>query len=407
MSGLTEHRMSRKEIWLAEKLELVPPSPERRKYFDDFLKSGLPNRREEGWRWTDIEAAIDSEFVDKSLAEDPFKDIDALRIRISDNASITANRSDDNLQIHAVEEVKPTEESGNSSLVTLTRALASTAGKSGILGIEVSGKVDIPIHLVFASTGKRGNFNRIKVSVAPNASVEIIESHLGGSELSSTLLEFDIGEGGAITRTLFQSASEKQVQYVNAIVHLSGKSTFNQTTLAFGSKTARLETNVTYLGEHAEARLNAAYVVGNGKHVDLTSDVTHSAQYCVTNQQTKGAVMNGGRGVFQGKFFVPKNLGQHTDANMQHHALLLGDRAEVFAKPELEIYADDVACAHGNTCGSMDLNQLFYLRQRGIPENLARAILTEAFVTETYENSTSNVGKILSKETRNRLKENI
>lgn len=405
MAGLTEHRMSRKEFWLAEKLELVPPSPERRRYFDDFLKFGLPSRRQEGWRWTDLESAIDSEISDESLAEDPFKDIDAVRIRFSNRVSLPANHSGENLRFHAIDEMPSTGEEGNSALVPLTRALASSAGNSGVLGIEVNGKFNTPIHLVFGATGQLANFNRIKVSVAANASVEIIESHLGGSKFSSSLLEFDVGEGGAVKRTLFQSASEHQVQYVNAIVHLAGGSNFDQSSLAFGSKIARLETNLTYHGEHAEARLNAAYVVGNGKHVDFTTEVSHSAQYCVTNQMTKGAVTNGGRGVFQGKFFVAKNLGQHTDANMQHHALLLGEQAEVFAKPELEIYADDVACAHGNTSGSMDLNQLFYLRQRGIPESLAKAILTEAFVTETYENCSLTVGEILSKETSNRLNE--
>jgi Fe-S cluster assembly protein SufD len=96
-------------------------------------------------------------------------------------------------------------------------------------------------------------------------------------------------------------------------------------------------------------------------------------------------VLDGGRGVYQGKFFVPRNVGQKTDADMQHNALLLEDGAEVFAKPELEIYADDVECAHGNTSGALDTNQMFYMRQRGIAEEEARALLTEAFIAEALE----------------------
>jgi Fe-S cluster assembly protein SufD len=96
-------------------------------------------------------------------------------------------------------------------------------------------------------------------------------------------------------------------------------------------------------------------------------------------------VLDGGRGVFQGKFHVPRTSGQQTDASMQHNALLLEEGAEVFAKPELEILADDVQCAHGNTSGALDAAQLFYLRQRGIPLTQARAMLTEAFIAQALE----------------------
>ena len=113
----------------------------------------------------------------------------------------------------------------------------------------------------------------------------------------------------------------------------------------------------------------------------------HGANSCVTRQLTKGAVTKGGTGVFQGKFHVPRTAGQYTDADMQHQALLLEEGATVFAKPELEIYADDVECAHGNTCGALDETQLFYMRQRGIPEKAARALLTEAFVAEALEDA--------------------
>ena len=101
--------------------------------------------------------------------------------------------------------------------------------------------------------------------------------------------------------------------------------------------------------------------------------------------------MDGGTGVFQGKFHVPRTVGQYTDADMQHQALLLEDGAQVFAKPELEIYADDVECAHGNTSGALDEDQLFYLRARGIPEPQARALLTEAFIAEALEDSHESV----------------
>ena len=387
VEGVSTLNLLRIENWLVNEMERVPSSPTRQSDFDIFRGKGLPNRRVEGWRWTDIESALDGETIDGSLAEDPFKDVEALRIRVSESSEVDQNQSVENVKVSAIDARPSLEVRDNSSLVPLTRALASTAGNAGVLSIEVSGNSEVPVHLVFASSGKQGSFNRVKVSIAPDASVEIIESHLGGSHFSSALMEFDVQEGGSLTRTVFQSGSTEQVQYLNAMVQLHAGAKFNQTSLAFGSKLTRLETNVVYQEEHAEARLNAAYVVGDGKHVDFTTDIHHSAQYCKTNQQTKGAVMNGGTGVFQGKFLVPKDKGQHTDANMQHHALLLGERAQVFAKPELEIYADDVVCAHGNTSGSMDSKQVFYLRQRGIPESMAREILTRAFLSTAIDNA--------------------
>lgn len=403
LDGVSTRNLSQIENWLADEMERAPSSQSRQSDFDTFKGQGLPNRRVEGWRWTDIESAVDGLTIDGSLAEDPFKNVEALRIRVSESSEVAQNQTVENVKIGAIDARPSFEVKDNSSLVPLTRALASTAGNSGVLSIEVSGNSEVPVHLVFASSGKLGSFNRVRVSIAPDASVEIIESHLGGSHFSSALLEFNVQEGGSVTRTVFQSASAKQVQYLNAMVQLQRGAKFNQTALAFGGKLTRLETNVLYQGEHAEVRLNAGYVVGEGKHVDFTTDIHHSAQYCKTDQQTKGAVMNGGTGVFQGKFLVPKDTGQHTDASMQHHALLLGERAQVFAKPELEIYADDVVCAHGNTSGSMDSNQVFYLRQRGIPESMAKTILTEAFVADVFYQIPQPYHKILSKLVRSRL----
>ena len=123
-------------------------------------------------------------------------------------------------------------------------------------------------------------------------------------------------------------------------------------------------------------------------HADFTTHVRHGANSCVTRQLTKGAVLNGGTGVFQGKFFVPRTAGQYTDADMQHKALLLEEGAVVFAKPELEIYADDVKCSHGTTTGQLDEDAIYALRTRGIDEATARGLLTLAFAGEVLDKVT-------------------
>jgi Fe-S cluster assembly protein SufD len=130
--------------------------------------------------------------------------------------------------------------------------------------------------------------------------------------------------------------------------------------------------------------MDGVYLVGEQRHVDLTSAVIHEGEGGETSQMIKGVASGQGRGVFQGLIRVEKGADK-TDARMRHDALLLSERAEIDAKPELEIFADDVSCAHGNTVGALDDAALFYARQRGLPEHEARVLLTEAFVGAVVE----------------------
>lgn len=163
-------------------------------------------------------------------------------------------------------------------------------------------------------------------------------------------------------------------------VALEPGAAFRQFVLAEGADLARIETHVT-ADAGAEIELSGIYLCAAGRHADLTSAITHKALGGKTQQLIKGVARRGGRGVFQGKIVVER-AAQNTDARQHHHGMLLEAGAEIFAKPELMIFADDVACAHGNTAGGLDESALFYLRARGIPESEARALLTEAFLLE-------------------------
>jgi Fe-S cluster assembly protein SufD len=167
-------------------------------------------------------------------------------------------------------------------------------------------------------------------------------------------------------------------------VELQAGAQFSQTVLASGARLQRHETHVRHPGGGAEVRLDGLYLLGDRRHADLTTVVDHSAADGVTQQLTKGLAKDQARGVFQGRIVVAEGA-DRTDARMGHHALLLNDGAEIDAKPELEIYADDVSCAHGNTVGSLDEDALFYMRARGMGEHEARALLMEAFVGEVVD----------------------
>jgi Fe-S cluster assembly protein SufD len=190
---------------------------------------------------------------------------------------------------------------------------------------------------------------------------------------------FDLAEGATLIRVVLQAGAALPLSV--ARVSVAQGAQFRQFVFAEGAKLARIETHVSIEGEGAAVELNGVYLCAEGRHADLTSVITHKAANSQTRQLIKGVARKGGRGVFQGKIVVERGA-QKTDARQYHHGMLLEEGAEIFAKPELMIYADDVACAHGNTAGGLDESALFYLRSRGLPEADARALLIEAFVLE-------------------------
>lgn len=200
-----------------------------------------------------------------------------------------------------------------------------------------------------------------------------------GVGLEARAVRFHVSPGAMLTRVVVQGGAGIPLSY--AEVRLATGARFRQFVLAEGGRLARIETHVDVEGEGAEVELNGVYLAGPGRHADLTSRITHHVANGKTSQLIKGAARAKGRGVFQGKILVARGA-QKTDARQGHHALLLDEGAEVYAKPELEIYADDVSCAHGNTAGALSAEQLFYLRARGIPAPQARALLVEAFLGE-------------------------
>jgi Fe-S cluster assembly protein SufD len=208
---------------------------------------------------------------------------------------------------------------------------------------------------------------------------ETLIERFDGDGLAASVREIQVLPGGALTRVVVQARGD--VVLNAAHVSVSDGASYRQFVIAEGAKLARIETHVHVDGEGAEVELNGVYMVGAGRHADLTSVITHAAPGGTTRQLIKGVARRGGRGVFQGKIDVARGA-QRTDARQYHRGILLEDGAEIFAKPELMIHADDVQCAHGNTAGGLDESALFYMRSRGVPEAQARALLIEAFLAE-------------------------
>lgn len=396
------------ELELIARYAMLPESGQRERAFEAFASTGLPHRRMEAWKWTDFKANLKSVEASTSAAlSEPLPAADQTKIEFSAGTVSLPKTLPNGVILHERSDAQAFSDAEEAPLGAMTAALSGRVGGLDTLIIEVTETADSPLHIVTRGDRDETNFARVSVVVRPGAHLDLIESHIGGAGFSSFLIEINMQDGGSFNRTVLQHGGHDEAQAITAIVNLGDKSEYTQTALAFGAKVARLETRLTHQESGSHATLNGAYLCAAGYHADFTSHVRHGAPSSVTRQVTKGAVLDGGTGVFQGKFHVPRTIGQHTDADMQHQALLLEDGAEVFAKPELEIYADDVECAHGNTSGALDQSQLFYMRQRGIPEAQARALLTEAFIAEALEPASESVRDALTEAARSFLSETV
>ena len=314
------------------------------------LKTGdltqLPSRRDEDWRWTDLRGLIRvvppaSPAVDGDVAAGPFDGLAADEILFVNGR-----------QRHA-----------------------ATSGSGDVVALRFVSAGDGTAHAAAYA-----------IVVEPDTTLVLLESHEGraGGYYSDITLDIAVGEGARVERIVLVDDQAEAINVVTAEVDLAPGATFNQTVLTTGARRQRIETRINHPGAHAQVRLDGVYILENQRHADQTTVVTHGGVDGITGQLTKGVVDDQARGVFQGRIVVQPGADQ-TDARMGHHALILSDKAEVDAKPELLIFADDVSCAHGNTIGALDDEHIFYARQRGIPEAEARAMLTQAFLGEVVE----------------------
>jgi Fe-S cluster assembly protein SufD len=257
----------------------------------------------------------------------------------------------------------------------------------GFPGIIAEGEGATPFRLRFVSTADgTGHQARVTIDVKAGASLTLLESYegLASGYVSNIAIDITVGEGARLTRVVLAEDATDAIGLSQATISLAEGATLHQATIAGGGKLQRLETHVGHPGAGAFVRMDGAYALSGARHTDLTSVVDHQGADGQTSQLIKGVVRDTARGVFQGKIVVERGA-DGTDARMGHHALILGERGEVDAKPELIIYADDVQCAHGNTVGNLDESALFYMQQRGIPADEAKALLTRAFLMEVVD----------------------
>ena len=314
----------------------------------------LPDRRVEGWRWSDLRAAANKV------------------------GGLDAAPADGNFLLAVSEAADGRSEFRAASPIA---SLAQSIRGHDAALYEVGENADRTISLDLKAVAGAGA-HRLEFRVKRGGVLRLRETWAGEEGAMGALsLRITAEAGGRIERVVISEAAPGAVLLSDAQLELAAEARFDQVVIATGARLSRFETGLEISGRAAQVSMNGIYLAAAGLHADLTSHVVLDAEAAEVRQLVRGAARKGGRGVFQGKFLVERSA-QKADADMQHNALLLEEGAEVFAKPELEIYADDVQCAHGNTAGQLNEDAIFYLRQRGIPDAEARAMITRAFLIE-------------------------
>ena len=363
---------------------------------------GLPGRRDEYWRWTDPAAlnAVSAGAAQVSVAEEAplFGGIDRLKLVFVDGV-FDAAASDDpvlaGVEIARLAEAAPTwadglygtlEEAGQSPVKRPFAALNTARATDGVL-LRVTGRAAKPINLVYVHESEASDpILHHVIRLEPGAELTLLETGPAGARFNKAL-EVDVAQGARFHHIRVQGPDHDRRAVTHIFAQVADEAVFKSFTLTVNGVLTRNEAVITLAGDDAVAHIAGA-ALGDGKDAAFLHDdtvfVTHAGLRCESRQVFKKVLKHGAVGVFQGKILV-KPGAQKTDGYQISQSLLLDDDSQFLAKPELEIYADDVKCSHGSTTGAIDETALFYLRSRGVPEEEAKGLLVLSFLADAID----------------------
>ncbi|MDQ3711962.1 MAG: Fe-S cluster assembly protein SufD [Acidobacteriota bacterium] len=271
-------------------------------------------------------------------------------------------------------------------------------------------KIETPIHLIFITDENTASFPRVFLIAERGSEAILIESYLRTAEmkyLTDSVIEIVLEDDAKLKHLRVQRESHGAFHVGTTAVNLNRASVYDSTNITLGAKLSRHDVRVKFNAEGAECFVDGLYMVGGEQHADTHSVIDHALPNCLSHQTYKGIVDGKARAVFNGKVFVRENA-SGTDARQSNKNLLLSNDARVDTKPQLEIFNDDVKCAHGATVGQLEEEELFYLLSRGLNEQLARNLLTYGFAEEIINKiEIESIKKQLDEAVLNRLNANL
>ena len=258
-----------------------------------------------------------------------------------------------------------------------------------IIEIVKDAQLKRPVHLIFVSSSAIAEAitERHFIHVEDGASATILESyvHLRTPDAQrNSVTEISLEANAKVNHIKFQHEGAKASHLSNWMVSIGERANYRGFQFTIGAKLSRNTINVNFNGSHSEADISGVALLWDEQHSDTTMDIVHGVPHTLSRELFKTVLDDRGRAVFQGKLVVKPDA-QKTDAKQMAHGMLLSETAEFDAKPELEIYADDVVCGHGATSGQLDEDMMFYMRQRGMSEETVQTLLILAFVGEAFE----------------------
>lgn len=372
------------------------------KQMQSFVKRGFPTKREELWKYTDVSYLSKQKFEQGMMSAHQYTDTLATQNHVVFvNGHFSAEHTNlknlpegvvacsirDALSQHA-ELIKPylskEFDSQRFPFVALNTALLNDGM---FLYIPKNCAISAPIHCVYLNTNQN-NFmthSRNIIVADVNSQCVFIEEHIAqqaANYFANVVTQLYLNENALVHYYKIQAEDLQATHIANVIAEQKKDSTLKSFTLDVGGLLTRTDINIALQERGAACELNGLYYLdANGQHVDNHLFVDHIAEHGTSSMLYKGILDKKSRAVFNGKVFVEKSA-QKINAHQANHNLLLSKDAEIDTKPELEIYADDVKCAHGATIGQLDAEALFYLRSRGMTEAEARIMLTHAFAEE-------------------------
>ena len=383
----------------------------------NFENKGFPTKKEESWKYTSLNSILKNDFSVFPKNENTIEfadikkyfihEIDTYKVVFIDGvfSSFLSATTHEGLDICLMSSAlnKPKYKmvidnyfnkiaNKDESLTSLNTAFAN---EGAYINIPKSKVVDKPIEIMYFSTGSEAALlvqPRNLVVVGENSHVQIIERH-------QSLNESRIESGPGLTNSVTEIFAQKRaiVDYYkiqndnleanlidNTYVSQQKETNVSVNTFSFGGNLTRNNLNFYHFGERIVSNLNGITIIGDKQHVDHYTLVQHSTPNCESHQDYKGIYSDRSTGVFNGKIFVEREA-QKTNAFQKSNNILLGDKSTINAKPQLEIFADDVKCSHGCTIGQLDETAMFYMQQRGIPKKEAKALLMYAFSNAVIE----------------------
>jgi len=387
----------------------LPGSPDviaaRREAFESYERLGLPHRRIEEWKYTDLRALV-GEVLPLAAAPDAAalkRAADAVKahaiagacklvlvdgVFAADLSDVKALASE--VSLKALREMLDKDAgllktASTDAVIALNAALATDGV---VLSIADGAQLSAPVQIIHVATAASASaFTRSRVAVGKGARATIIESFVAAGAKAYQVNDaviVAIGDDADVAHIRLMDDAPDAVNVTSQFVTVGANTKLNFFNMTTGAAVSRLQGFITFSGEGSELAVNGVNLLKKTEHGDTTLVVDHAVPNCVSRETFRAVIDDRAHSVFQGRIIVRPDA-QKTDGKMMTRALLLSDEAEADNKPELEIFADDVSCGHGATAGALDDSLLFYLKARGLPEKQAQALLIQAFVGEAIE----------------------